>query len=85
MSVLARNRHPTGRGGKMLEETSREYSFFAPVCGNNICTLSHGVVFHNPIMKETTTRADYERDDDPCSIYFGSSLMCTDSRRPCWW
>jgi hypothetical protein len=55
MSILARNRHPTGRGGKVLEETFREYSFFAPVCGNNICTLSHGVVFHNPIMEEWTT------------------------------
>jgi hypothetical protein len=27
MSILARNRHPAGRGGKMLEETTIEYSF----------------------------------------------------------
>jgi len=29
MSILARNRHPTGRGGKMLEETFIEYFFSA--------------------------------------------------------
>jgi hypothetical protein len=26
MSILARTRHPTGRGGKMLEETVIKYS-----------------------------------------------------------
>jgi hypothetical protein len=65
MSVLARNRHPTGRGGKMLEETLRAYSYFAPVCGNNICILSRRSLPQSELWRV---------DDDPCSICFGSSF-----------
>lgn len=54
MSILARNRHPIGRGGKMLEETVIEYSFLRQ-CIEIIFALSLGIASTPQSLIETQT------------------------------
>jgi hypothetical protein len=51
MSIFAGNRHPDGRGGKMLEETvPRVLLFCASVPKIIFAALYYGRVFHHPII-----------------------------------
>ena len=59
MSILARNRHQTGRGGKMLEETVVGYSFLRQCME---------IIFAS-LAQRSLPQSDCGRlDDDPCSI-----------------